>query len=65
MLESGTKPDILNFDLFALSREGLIIYFPPYQVAPYSEGYLTVTIPLERLRPFAPQLALWGLARPL
>ena len=65
MLESGTKPDILNFDLFALSREGLIIYFPPYQVAPYSEGYLTVTIPLERLRPFAPQLALWGLARSL
>lgn len=60
MLEAGTEPDVVNFDLFALTKEGLRIYFPPYQAAPYSEGYLTVSIPLEKLSEFKPQMAFWA-----
>lgn len=59
MLEAGTEPDMANFDLFALTPSGLRIYFPPYQAAPYSEGYLTVSISLDDLTAFKPQLSFW------
>ncbi len=59
MLEAGTAPDMANFDLFALVRNGIRIYFPPYQAAPYSAGYLNVTIPLADLAVFKPHRALW------
>lgn len=59
MLEAGTAPELANFDLFALTKEGVRIYFPPYQAAPYSEGYLSVSIPLEKLSEFKPQTAFW------
>lgn len=59
MLKAGTAPDRANFDLFALAPEGLRIYFPPYQVAPYSEGYLSVTVPLAQLAEFKPQKSFW------
>ncbi|CAK7038730.1 MAG: Peptidoglycan-N-acetylmuramic acid deacetylase PdaC [Desulfovibrio sp.] len=59
MLQAGTTPDIVNFDLFSLTKDGLRIYFPPYQAAPYSEGYLTVTIPLDKLQKFKPQISFW------
>ena len=59
MLEAGTGPDIANFDLFSLTPTGLRIHFPPYQAAPYSEGYLTVDIPLGELEEFKPQLSFW------
>lgn len=59
MLEAGTAPEIANFDLFALVGSGVRIYFPPYQAAPYSEGYLNVTVPLEELTKFKPHLAFW------
>lgn len=59
MLDAGTAPDFANFELFALTDEGLRIYFPPYQVAPYSEGYLWVSIPLGKLSGFKPQMDFW------
>lgn len=59
MLEAGTAPEVANFDLFALTKDGVRIFFPPYQAAPYSEGYLTVSIPLEKLSEFKPQMAFW------
>lgn len=59
MLEAGTAPDMANFDLFAVSRNGIRIYFPPYQAAPYSEGYLAVPIPLADLARFSPHTAFW------
>ena len=61
MLKAGTTPDITNFDLFALVKDGVRIYFPPYQAAPYSEGYLDVTIPLSDLTQFKPQTEFWNL----
>ncbi len=48
-----------NFDLFAMVVNGLRVYFPPYQAAPYSEGYLHVTVPLDELTSFKPHLAFW------
>ncbi len=59
MLDAGTTPLMANFDLFSMVENGVRIYFPPYQVAPYSEGYLTVTIPLNELAHFKPHLAFW------
>lgn len=59
MLKAGTEPDVVNFDLFVPTAEGLRIYFPPYQAAPYSEGYLFVTVPLDKLDRFKPQKSLW------
>ncbi len=35
----------------ALSEEGLIYCFNPYEIAPYSVGIITVTLPWESLRP--------------
>ncbi len=60
MVKAGTAPEIANFDMFALSSQGLVIYFPPYQVAPYSEGYLRVTVPVNVLEPFKPQMFFWN-----
>lgn len=59
MLEAGTAPDMANFDLFAVVQNGIRIYFPPYQAAPYNEGYLTVAVPLTELAEFSPQMELW------
>lgn len=59
MLEAGTTPEVVNFDLFVLTRDGLRIYFPPYQAAPYSEGYLSVSIPLSKLSKFNPKTLFW------
>ncbi len=60
MIKAGTAPEIANFDLFAVSPEGLTIYFPPYQAAPYSAGYLQVSVPLGALDAFKPQLPFWN-----
>ena len=59
MLEAGTAPDMANFDLFTVVQNGIRVYFPPYQAAPYSEGYLTVTIPLADLTEFSPHTTFW------
>jgi hypothetical protein len=59
MLKAGTEPDLVNFDLFTLTKDGVRIYFPPYQAAPYSAGYLAVSIPLDKLSEFKPQTAFW------
>lgn len=59
MLKAGTAPDMANFDLFIPTPSGIRIYFPPYQVASYAEGYLDVAIPLEALDSFKPQLSFW------
>ncbi len=45
MLYEGTKKEKENFTNFVFSKEGLIIFFPQYQVAPYSQGEFNVIIP--------------------
>ena len=62
MIEAGTSENMENFDLFSLDSSGLVVHFAPYQVAPYSDGYQRVRIPLEALKPFSPYLPFWGKA---
>lgn len=45
MLLAGTSPDISNFKTFAFGPTGIMIYFPEYQVAPYSSGQFKIVIP--------------------
>ncbi|NJR12921.1 DUF3298 domain-containing protein [bacterium] len=45
----GTEPTAENFATWILASDVLILYFPPYQVAPYAAGPQTVTIPLADL----------------
>jgi len=45
----GTEPTTENFHQFAFSKEGLRIYFPRYQIAPYFAGEFQVTVPYEQL----------------
>lgn len=63
MIDEGTAPEAGNFDQFeplagAGGRlSGLRFVFPPYQVAPYSEGVLQVDVPAPVLLPVvAPEL---------
>lgn len=44
MLYEGTKPNKENFSNFVLSEDGLILFYPQYQVAPYSQGEFNVVI---------------------
>ena len=59
MIRSGTEPDIENFDTFLLTADGLTLYFSPYQVAPWSEGVVTVSLSLDDLSEAAPVTAYW------
>lgn len=49
MLEEGTKPTNENFKNFAVSNNGLLIFFEQYQIAPYSFGQFEITIPYSKL----------------
>ncbi len=49
MLTSGTKPTTENFKRFAFDKNGLIIFFETYQVAPYVAGDFSVTVPYSNL----------------
>lgn len=49
MLYEGTKPIKENFNNFIFSKNGLIIYFPQYQIAPYSQGEFNVIVPYNLL----------------
>lgn len=49
MLMSGTTPNKDNFKNFVFSENGLIIYFEPYQVAPYSSGSFKILIPYNKI----------------
>lgn len=48
-VRDGTAPVLENYERFALSDEYLMIFFNPYQVAPYSEGVIEIKIPLDDL----------------
>jgi hypothetical protein len=44
-IQEGAGPLAENFTRWALVEEGLIVFFDPYQVAPYAAGPQAVTIP--------------------
>ena len=58
-IKHGTSPNILNFSLFSLRPDGLVIYFPPYQVAGYKHGEQQVSINFNRLKAYKPRADLW------
>jgi hypothetical protein len=45
MVAEGLTPELANFNDFELTSQGIKIYFPPYQVAPYASGPQEVKIP--------------------
>lgn len=47
MIDDGTRPDAKNFSEFQVDADGLLLVFPPYQVAPYVYGTQTVEVPLD------------------
>ena len=50
MLKEGTKPRLNNSKHILFSKEGLIIYFDRYQIAPYYYGNYSITIPYNILK---------------
>lgn len=44
MLIEGTKPIKENFKNFAFTNNGIILYFEPYQIAPYYMGTFKILI---------------------
>lgn len=47
MIDDGTQPEAKDFAEFQVDADGLLLVFPPYQVAPYVYGAQTVAVPLE------------------
>jgi hypothetical protein len=58
-VKNGTSPDFLNFSLFALTPDGLTLYFPPYQVADYAHGEKNVKVAADKLAPYKPRRGVW------
>lgn len=50
MMLEGTKPTKENFSNFAFSKDGIILFFEYYQVAPYSSGEFKVILPYSCLK---------------
>lgn len=49
ILKSGTEATLENFSHVLPTKDGLMLYFDEYQVAPYSAGPQVVVIPYEKL----------------
>lgn len=50
MMYEGTRKIKSNFNTFALTNDGLLIFFERYQVAPYYKGEFEVLIPYKYLK---------------
>jgi hypothetical protein len=48
-IAEGAGPDPANFTRWGLVEEGMLVFFDPYQVAPYAAGPQAVTIPYAAL----------------
>ena len=59
MVKDGTAPEAENFQTFLLEKDGITLYFSPYQVAPWSEGVVSVTLTLRELAAAEPYTAYW------
>lgn len=55
----GTTQEVENFSSLGLTRQGVRVYFQPYQVAAWAAGAQEVDIPLDDLMPARPFLKLW------
>lgn len=60
MLDGGTKPTTVNYSVFVVQAganqdapsPGIMLIFPPYQVAPYVDGTQTVDVPASTFAKF-------------
>ncbi|SHN50464.1 DUF3298 and DUF4163 domain-containing protein [Desulfovibrio litoralis] len=59
MDDESIPQELETFSVFAVDKFGLTIFFEPYQVAPYSFGFQTVTIPLKSLESLKPRMEFW------
>lgn len=50
-INEGTKANLDNYQHFYLESKGLVIIFPPYQIASWAEGEVKVTIPTKEIYP--------------
>ena len=62
LLNRGTTPDALNFSCFALTTEGMSLFFAPNQVASAAAGPQQVDIPLRALTVYHPKPEFWAKA---
>jgi hypothetical protein len=51
--EDGAKPTAENYSNWNITKKGLLITFPPYQVASYADGPQTVIVPYSALKDIA------------
>lgn len=49
LLDDGIKPVIENFDLIIFNKETFTIIFPQYQIAPWSEGVISLEFSYDEL----------------
>ncbi len=53
IFEDGAKPTAENYQNWNITKKGLLITFPPYQVASYADGPQTVIVPYSQLKDIA------------
>jgi len=53
IFEDGAKPTADNYRCWNVTKKGLLITFPPYQVSAYAYGTQTVIVPYSALRDIA------------
>ena len=53
IFEDGAKPTADNYKNWNVTKKGLLITFPPYQVAAYAYGPQTVIVPYSLLKDIA------------
>jgi len=49
-IREGSGAESINFEAFSLNKDGVAIYYSPYQVAPYALGAQVVLIPYSLAR---------------
>ena len=49
MLKQGTSPTKDNFTKFVFSKDGIILFFPNYSIAPYYLGNFEVKVPYSKI----------------
>jgi hypothetical protein len=49
-IKTGTAPDSENYRAWALTKKGILIIFPPYQVGPYAEGFFEILVTYDEIK---------------
>jgi hypothetical protein len=49
-IQDGTAPNPENYDAWTLTKKGILIIFPPYQVGPYAEGFFEILVTYDEIK---------------